>query len=314
MPRKHETPRCPSSSSSSASSHRHHDPHVVVIDYERDEDGRRPDNGDRDRQGRRRAFDGTNGGAFGGNGGGFGGGGGSGFPQTGGNFTVIPIPGPVGPPGPTGVGIAGPPGPTGPAGPIGPPGAPGAVGPAGPPGTPGGIGPVGPPGPALAAIGFSSLITPGTDIAIPVAGTTPVTPFETASRPGLFNTGSFDGTTFTAPVDSTYRFSAAVFIPDVVLTALGDTLTLNLLLTPTVGAPVVVRSNSLPTVAGLVGVTLGGATLSVDAALDLAPGDAVSLTLTNDTAVALALTLGAGGTETATWFDGNAMGQPAVAP
>lgn len=185
MSRKHETPRChssssSSSSSSSASSHRHHDPPTVVINYERDDDGSRSDNdGDFGGRGRRRAFGGDgNGGAFGG-----------GFPRTGGNFTVIPVPGPIGPPGPPGVGIAGPPGPAGPAGPIGPPGTPGATGPAGPPGTPGAVGPAGPPGPPLAAIGFSSLITAGTAIDIPVAGTTPVTPFETASRPGLYNTG-----------------------------------------------------------------------------------------------------------------------------
>lgn len=306
MSRKHETPRCHSSSSSSSSSsapsHRHHDPPTVVINYERDDDGSRPDDGDVDARGRRRAPGGNGNGNSGG------------FPRTGGNFTVIPVPGPIGPPGPPGVGIAGPPGPTGPAGPIGPPGTPGATGPAGPPGTPGGVGPAGPPGPALAAIGFSSLITAGTDITVPIAGTTPVTPFETASRPGLYNTGSFDGTAFTAPVASTYRFSAAVLIPDVVATVLGATLTLNLVLTPAVGAPVVVRSSSLPTVAGAIGVTLGGAVLLVDGTLDLAPGDAVSLTLTNATAVALTLTLGAAGTETATWFDGNATGQPAVAP
>ncbi|AVK75225.1 hypothetical protein pqer_cds_803 [Pandoravirus quercus] len=305
MPHKHHPSRChPSSSSSSSSScssasssHRHHDPPVVVVNVERDDDSRRSDDEDFDRQDRRRAF---------GNGGG--------FPRTGGNFAVIPVPGPIGPPGAPGVGIAGPPGPAGPAGPAGPPGLPGTAGPAGPPGTPGTVGPPGPPGVPLAAIGFSSLIVPGTDLAIPVAGTTPVTPFETASRAGLYNTGSFDGTTFTAPVASTYRFSAAVFIPDVVVTVLGATLTLNLLLTPTVGAPVVVRSNSIPTVGGLVGVTLGGITLSVEGTLDLVPGDAVSLTLTNATALAIALTLGDAGTETATWFDGNATGQPAVAP
>lgn len=232
------------------------------------------------------------------------------------NFSVIPIPGPPGAPGAPGIGTVGPAGPPGPPGAPGAPGLPGPVGPAGLPGAPGTVGPVGPPGPALAAIGFSGIIaTPGA-ITVPAGGTATVGPFSTTIRTGLYDSGSFNGTTFTAPTASTYRFSAGILIPDTIITVLGQTLTLNLIVTPAGGGPVsTVRSNSIPIAIGpLVGVGFAGNTLFVNGTLDLVPGDAVSLTLTNTTLLAITVSLGSTGDLSANWFDGNATGQPAVLP
>jgi hypothetical protein len=165
----------------------------------------------------------------------------------------------------------------------------------------------------VAAIGFSSILGVTTTTLIPAGVTVPIGGFVTAGRPGLYNTGSFDGTTFVAPVDSSYRFSASLQIDETIITALGSTLTLNLVVTPTVGAPGILRSNSLPIALGpLVGIGVAGSTLSVEGTADLAPGDAVGLTLTNSTLLAITLTLGATGDLSAFWFDGNATGQPAV--
>lgn len=221
------------------------------------------------------------------------------------------LPGPPGPPGTSVVGIAGP---SGPPGPAGPPGIQGPTGPQGAQGTPGERGPPGPPGPpgpTLAAIGFSSIIVPGTVITLAPGEGTLLNEFETSSRPGLYATEPFSGI-FIAPVTSTYRFSVGIYVADAIFTAPGATIVAGLAVTPMVGPPTIVRRAYAPYLTGAPeGVGLAGVTLHLDAALNLTVGMRVSITIVNDTLDTVVLSM-MGDDPTATWFDGNAMGQPAA--
>ncbi|AVK76135.1 hypothetical protein pneo_cds_528 [Pandoravirus neocaledonia] len=222
--------------------------------------------------------------------------------------------GPPGPPGPPGIGPSGPRGPPGPVGQGGPSGPPGQQGPSGAPGVIGPIGPPGPPGPTAPAVGFSGLIRPGTVLIVPAFGGTTVSLFETSSRAGLYNSGTFDDTTFTAPIASTYRFSAAVYVPDTVVTAPGETLVLVLALTPAGGGGTrFIRTDAVPIAIGpLAGIGVAGYTLSANATMNLGVGDRVTLVLLNDTPTNVTVSSGTLGGTSATWFDGNAAGQPAA--
>ncbi|AVK77097.1 hypothetical protein pmac_cds_409 [Pandoravirus macleodensis] len=222
-------------------------------------------------------------------------------------------PGPPGPPGAPGIGARGPRGPPGPPGEAGLSGPPGQQGPPGTPGVAGTIGPPGAPGPTAPAVGFSGLIRPGTVLNVGPFGATGVSLFETSSRPGLYNTGAFDDTIFVAPIASTYRFSGAVYVPDTVVTAPGETLRLVLVLLPAAGGGTrVIRTSALPIALGpLAGIGVAGYTLSVNATMDLDVGDRVIMILFNDTPNAVTVSSGTLGDTSATWFDGNATGQPA---
>ncbi|AVK74910.1 hypothetical protein pqer_cds_488 [Pandoravirus quercus] len=223
------------------------------------------------------------------------------------------LPGPPGPPGPSAAGIAGPPGPPGQPGPPGIEGPGGPQGPGGPAGETGPPGPPGPPGPTAPAIGFSSIITAGTVLVLPPSGGTILNEFETSSRPGLYATQPFTGI-FTAPVTSTYRFSANIYIPDIIVTAPGATIVASLVFGPPVGPSRIVRRALAPYLVGAPpDAGLAGITLHLEAALDLPAGTRVLITLVNDTPNMVTLSLGTGD-PTATWFDGNAMGQPAAVP
>nr|UDO48158.1 hypothetical protein [Pandoravirus massiliensis] len=222
--------------------------------------------------------------------------------------------GPPGPPGPVGIGTPGPRGPPGPIGEAGPSGPPGQQGPPGAPGVIGPIGPPGAPGPTAPAVGFSGLILPGAVFEVGAFGATVVSAFETTSRPGLYNTGAFDNTIFFAPVASTYRFSGAVYVPDTIVTAPGETLSLILALNPAGGGGTRrIRTSALPIAIGpLAGIGVAGYTLSVNATIDLGVGDRMLMILTNDTPTTVVVSSGALGDTSGTWFDGNATGQPAA--
>nr|UMO78672.1 collagen triple helix repeat motif-containing protein [Pandoravirus belohorizontensis] len=223
------------------------------------------------------------------------------------------LPGPPGPPGPPVAGIAGPVGPPGPPGPPGIEGPGGPQGPGGAAGETGPPGPPGPPGPTAPAIGFSSIIQPGTTVTLPPGGATNLDTFETTSRPGLYTTVPFSGI-FTAPVTSTYRFSAALFIADLVLTGPGSTVDAQFVLTPPFGPSSIVRRASTPYLAGAPGdVGLAGITLHLKAAILVPAGFRVSIIVLTNTLDTVVLSM-AGDDPTATWFDGNAMGQQAAAP
>lgn len=137
--------------------------------------------------------------------------------------------------------------------------------------------------------------------------------FETSSRPGLYATEPFTGI-FTAPVTSTYRFSAAIYIANMIFTAPGATIEVGLAVTPVVGPGGIVRRAYAPYLTGAPeGAGLAGITLHLDAALNLTAVPAVTITVVNNTPDTVVLSM-MGDDPTATWFDGNAMGQPAAVP
>lgn len=144
-----------------------------------------------------------------------------------------------------------------------------------------------------------------------------VTGFNTspATRPGLYNTGSFNGTQFVAPVAATYHFTAGILLTTTVIALLGFSVTLNLVLQPAGGGPpAILRSDSAPVIfVGGVGQGIAGAQLDVAAQLDLDPGDVVYLTLANNTFVDSALVEPNSGIDPASyWFDGTIVTQPAT--
>ncbi|AGO83320.1 hypothetical protein pdul_cds_1045 [Pandoravirus dulcis] len=214
-------------------------------------------------------------------------------------------PGAQGPPGPSGTrGAAGPPGPQGKPG---PPGQAGATGPAGPPGSP-------PP-----PVGFSAILDPVPVIPVPPndsTGEVTVTGFDAdpATRTGLYDTGSFDGERFVAPVAGTYHFTAGILLTATVIALIGSSVMLNLVVQPTGGGPPeIVRSDAVPAII-INGVAPGvsGARLSVAAQLNLDPGDGVYLTLSNTTQVDGPLVEPIDGVDAASyWFDGTIVTQPA---
>jgi hypothetical protein len=141
--------------------------------------------------------------------------------------------------------------------------------------------------------------------------------FNTAARPGLYNTGSFDGTQFVAPTAGTYHFTAGILLTATVFAVLGFSVALNLVLQPAAGgAPVIVRSDSAPVIVvdGVAQAT-AGSQLDVTAQLDLDPGDILYLTLTNGTTLDTALIEPAVGINPASyWFDGTIVTLPALSP
>lgn len=183
-------------------------------------------------------------------------------------------------------------------------GAPGETGPPGPPG---------PPGPTAPAIGFSGIIEPGTTVTLPPGGGTILDMFETSSRPGLYTTVPFSGI-FTAPATSTYRFSANLFIADVLITGPGAGLDAFFIMNPIAGPASLVRRATTPYLAGAPGgAGLAGITLRLRATLLVPAGFRVSILVLNNTPDTVVLSM-AGDDPTATWFDGNATGQPAEVP
>jgi hypothetical protein len=142
--------------------------------------------------------------------------------------------------------------------------------------------------------------------------TTTLGPFTTDPLvlPALFNTGTFDGMTFTAPVAGVYSASGGVSVPESVAVTIGTTvppITLNLEVNGTI-----VRSAGIPTIdVGLGTVTLGGASLFVAADLNLAAGDTVKLSVSNNTTLSVTLGVATGPQQPLYFFDVSILTPPA---